>query len=42
MSTLSKLHDIPILIEVSILSPVRTQTLIPADFMNSRVPDTSS
>lgn len=42
MSTLRRLQEIPMLIAVSILSPVSTHTFIPADLMNSSVPDTSS
>ena len=42
MSTLRRLQEMPMFIAVSILSPVSTQTFIPADLMNSSVPDTSS
>ena len=35
-------HERPILMAVSILSPVNTQILIPADLMNSMVSYTSS
>ena len=42
MSLLRSLHEYPMLIAVSILSPVRTQTLIPASFMNWIVSPTPS